>query len=124
MDLFELALEGPGDQGFDIGGGDALVGGGDQAGQVTVEAQYRGLENQTVAVLVAADEYTLFEHPTAAAAVCRQASAKLATEITGIHVLNPKQIECRKLVTNSTGAVRFPAEAVSKRKNGFLQSFM
>ena len=70
-----------------------VIGGGDQAGQVSVEAQYRGLENQTVAVLVAADEYTLFEHPTAAAAVCRQASSKLATEITGVHVLNPKQIE-------------------------------
>jgi len=70
-----------------------VIGDGDPAGQVNVEAQYRGLENQTVAVLVAADEYTLFEHPTAPAAVCRQVSSKLATEITGVHVLNPKQID-------------------------------
>lgn len=70
-----------------------VIGGGDQAGQVNVEAQYRGLENQTVAVLVSADEYALFEHPTAAAAVCRQASSQLATEINGVHVLNPQQID-------------------------------
>ena len=70
-----------------------VIGGGDNANQVNIEAQYRGLENQTVAVLVTADEYTLFEHPTAPAAVCRQTSSKLATEITGVRVLNPKQID-------------------------------
>ena len=70
-----------------------VVGGGEKSRQVTVEAQYRGLENQKIAVLVAADEYTLFEDPTAPTAVCRQVSALLATEIKGVQVLNPQQID-------------------------------
>ncbi len=69
----------------------AHVIGGDSAKKVTVMPAYNGLDNQSVAVLVAADEYTLFEYPGVAEAVCREVSAQLVGNIPGVRVLNPQQ---------------------------------
>ncbi len=70
-----------------------VVAGGDEANTVTVPAEYEGLTNQTTAVLVAADEYTLYEYPAATSAICQQISARLAVSIPGIQVADPKQIQ-------------------------------
>jgi len=80
-------------------GGCSLIGfaahviAGKHAGRtVTVSAQYNGLDRQSVAVLVSADEYTYFEHPDATAAVCRRTSALLASSILDVRVIDPDQI--------------------------------
>lgn len=56
------------------------------------DAQYRGLEGKTVAVLVAADEYTLFAHPDAPSALSRAVSRQIAADIKGVTLMNPKEI--------------------------------
>lgn len=56
------------------------------------KAQYLGLEGKTVAVLVAADEYTLFAHPDAPAAVSRAVSRQVAADIKGVTLMNPKDL--------------------------------
>lgn len=55
-------------------------------------AQYRGLEGKTIAVLVATDEYTLYEHPDAPAAVGRAVSRQIAADIKGVTMMDPKQL--------------------------------
>lgn len=57
-----------------------------------VKAQYLGLENKTVAVIVAADDFTLFRYPNAAFMICRATSARISDEIPGTRVVDPKQI--------------------------------
>lgn len=66
--------------------------GGGKTKIVTVPAQYHGLENQRVAVLIAADEYLLYEYPQAPLAVSRAMSAKIAGNVTGATVMSPQEI--------------------------------
>ena len=68
-----------------------VIAGGDTQ-KVSVDAEYSGLDHQSVAVLVAADEYTLFEYPDATDDVCRQISTQLASSVPGVKVVNPQQI--------------------------------
>jgi len=69
-----------------------MIAGGD-AKKVAVEAEYHGLNHQSVAVLVSSDEYTLFEYPNANAEVCRQVSVQLASSVPGVGVVDPQQID-------------------------------
>lgn len=59
---------------------------------VDKKAQYLGLEGKTVAVLVAADEYTLFAHPEAPSAVSRAVSRQIAADIKNVTLMNPKDL--------------------------------
>jgi hypothetical protein len=54
-----------------------------------VSAEYAGLVDQTVAVLVSADEQTLFAHPEAPAKVSRAVTARLKDHVTGVQVRDP-----------------------------------
>lgn len=58
-----------------------------------VEASYQGLDGRHVAVMVAADEQILFQHPGAARLISRQLSASLMAGVEGIRLADPKQIE-------------------------------
>ena len=60
--------------------------------KVEVKAEYTGLNQKLVAVIVAADEYTLRDHPGANAIVCRAVSKQLAADIPGIRVIAPPEI--------------------------------
>ena len=66
------------------------VGGGEKT--YSVEAQYRGLDNRSVAVMVSADEVTLFQQPNAPKTVARAITSLLAQHIPGIELTNPAQI--------------------------------
>lgn len=66
------------------------VGGGDK--KVDVKAEYRGLDNRTVAVMVMADETTLFGYPQAPGTVTRAVSSHLAQGVPGVTVMDPNQI--------------------------------
>lgn len=57
-----------------------------------VTAQYRGLDGRSVAVLVAADEYTLYRFPKAPAYTCKVISASLQASVPDVTMMNPKQI--------------------------------
>lgn len=57
-----------------------------------VKGQYAGLPNKTIAVVVAADDYTLFRYANAPFMVCRAVSARISDEITGSRVVDPRQI--------------------------------
>ena len=70
-----------------------VIGGGDASKKVKVSAEYLGLNGKKIAVLVATDEYTLFEHPTAPATVRRSISALLADNLPGVKVVAPSQID-------------------------------
>lgn len=70
----------------------AYVVGGDGERQVHVKAQYRGLENKRFAVLVAADEYTLFTYPGATQAISREMAARIATNVPGSVPMNPQEV--------------------------------
>ncbi len=60
---------------------------------VTVKAAYTGLENQRVAILVDADEYTLFAHPHAQRLVAEAVGRELKNNVPGVSVTDPAQIE-------------------------------
>lgn len=68
----------------------ATMFGGEKAYQV--EAQYAGLRGQTVAVMVAADEYLLFTQPRIREAVGRAVSGELAANVEGVTVANPARV--------------------------------
>lgn len=57
-----------------------------------VKAQYLGLENQRVAVMVAADEYTLFQAPGAPLKVSRAVSSRIAANVPGVTVVPPRDV--------------------------------
>jgi hypothetical protein len=69
-----------------------VIAGGDNGKKVTVQAEYRGLEGQSVAVLVSADEYIYFEHPKVVQTIGREVSARLASTLPGVRVTNPLQL--------------------------------
>lgn len=53
---------------------------------------YRGLENQSIAVMVTADEFTRFTHPQVTDAVGRAVSSSLASNVPGVRVMDPRQM--------------------------------
>ncbi|WP_428389840.1 hypothetical protein [Mucisphaera sp.] len=57
-----------------------------------VDAAYTGLEGRSVAVLVAADDQILFQHPTADRLIGQQVSATLAQAVDNIRIAEPSQI--------------------------------
>jgi hypothetical protein len=57
-----------------------------------VQPEYQGLVGKTVAVMVAADERTLSQFPDAPNMVCQYVTSRLAVEVRGIKVMDPKQI--------------------------------
>ena len=67
-----------------------VVAGGERP--VTVTAAYRGMENKSFAVLVAADEYSLFRHPQAQTNVCRAVSIAVAARVAGTQPMDPVQL--------------------------------
>jgi hypothetical protein len=60
--------------------------------EVKVAAEYKGLTGKRVAVIVAADEQTLYGHPGAPLAITKAVSAQLATALTDVKVANPEQV--------------------------------
>lgn len=70
----------------------AGLAGGRGERKVKVPAAYRGLEGKAVAVLVAADEFTMPDHPGAPYTVSRAVSRTLALAIPGIRLVDPAQL--------------------------------
>jgi len=60
--------------------------------KVHVPADYRGLENQVVAVLVNLNEYAFARHPNAPTDLTWAVSKELREGVPGIHVINPDDI--------------------------------
>ena len=60
--------------------------------KIQVEAQYRGLDGKSVAVMVAANDHVLFRHPTATLDVCRAVTARLVKEMNTVTVVDPQQV--------------------------------
>jgi len=60
--------------------------------KVDVDAVYRGLDNQTIAVVVYADGQLLFSNPEADANVCRVVSGRIAAKVPGARVVNPEDM--------------------------------
>ena len=67
------------------------VAGGD-APPITVKAEYFGLENESVAVLVAADTAILYEHPLVQLEVATFVSQRIADNVEGATVVDPRQV--------------------------------
>ena len=57
--------------------------------KIEVLAEYDGLRNETVAVLVDTDMMVMYEYPTAVANICVNLSRRLAQNVEGIGVLDP-----------------------------------
>ncbi|MFW5681426.1 MAG: hypothetical protein ACOC1G_00325 [Phycisphaeraceae bacterium] len=57
-----------------------------------VQAQYRGLEGKTAAVLVSADEYLLFTQPQVPQMLIQAVSRELAAHVDNIRVVNPRRV--------------------------------
>ena len=55
-----------------------------------IQPEYQGLIGKSVAVMVAADDRTVY--PNAQARICQYVTSKLAIEVPGIRVTDPKQI--------------------------------
>lgn len=77
-------------------GGCQVFGLGAQAfggGSQTVAAEYNGLAGRTVAVLVAADEGTLYANPQIAADLGRIVSSSIASNVDAATLMDPQQVE-------------------------------
>src|SRR5690349_6079858 len=57
-----------------------------------VEPEYPGLIGRSVAVMVAADERTLFEYPRAPERICTYLANELEAEVRGIKLTSPTRI--------------------------------
>jgi hypothetical protein len=91
--------------GCNVLGWGAQVFDGDAEGMVNVTAEYRGLDNQTVAVLVDADPGTLFQFPTAQLEVCAAVSQQIAGNVPGAKTIDPRQVadfQLRNIYWNTT----------------------
>lgn len=66
--------------------------GSDEPPPVLVKAEYTGLDNQIVAVLVDADLATLYAHPAAQLEVCTAVTNRIAANVPGVSVIDPRQI--------------------------------
>ena len=60
--------------------------------KIRIHAAYLDLQDKTVAVMVFANEYTLFQHPNAPRLVCLQISRRIAEHVPGVTMMNPKQV--------------------------------
>ncbi|MCC6681513.1 MAG: hypothetical protein IT445_11485 [Phycisphaeraceae bacterium] len=60
--------------------------------KINVDARYLGLDNQSVAVLVSADQYILAQYPNVDLAVCSAVTRKIASNVPGVTVTNPTQV--------------------------------
>src|SRR5690606_38127145 len=58
---------------------------------VDVQAQYRGLDGQSVAILVTAHDRILAQHPQAPALVGRMVSGAIATHVPNVTVTDPER---------------------------------
>lgn len=83
-----LGLNGCAAAGF----GAYLFGGADADQPTEVKGEYFGLANKTTAVIVAADEYTYYEYPSAPLAVSRAVSQKLQAAVPGIKLVEPQKV--------------------------------
>ena len=57
--------------------------------KIEVLAEYEGLRNETVAVVVQADHLTLYEYPQVVANICANVSRRIQQNVEGSKVLNP-----------------------------------
>lgn len=73
-----------------IGYGAHVIGGGNTT--ENVEAEYRGLVDQRVAVLVSASDHTMFHHPRAIEELCTILTSRLTNDIEGLRPTSPQQI--------------------------------
>jgi hypothetical protein len=60
--------------------------------QIEVLAEYDGLRNRSVAVVVQSDPSMLYEHPTVGANVTANLSSRIATNVEGAQVLDPRVV--------------------------------
>jgi len=67
------------------------AGGGEKT--VHVEARYTQLDGRSVAVLVAANEYILYQHPDAALVVSRAVSARIADNLPNVSIMTPTKVK-------------------------------
>ncbi|MGA1400617.1 MAG: hypothetical protein ACO38P_09530, partial [Phycisphaerales bacterium] len=58
--------------------------------QIEVLAEYDGLRNRSVAVVVQSDPSMLYEYPTVGANVTANLSSRIATSVEGSQVLDPR----------------------------------
>lgn len=88
-----------------IGGwvADSLAGG---ERRVKVEADYEGLADQRVAVLVAADQHTLFYTPRARERIVREVSAGIAEHVPGATLTDPAEVAEFKRQNDHWAALR------------------
>jgi len=82
----------PGLSGCNMIGFAASVVTGDGTQTQRFKAEYRGLENKSVAVIVAADEYMLYENPGSQLAISRAVSKQMAVDMPGIKLANPQDV--------------------------------
>ncbi len=78
--------------GCNIIGWGAQAFGPDPHAVVDVEAEYFGLENQSVAVLVDADLATLYRFPTAQLETCAAITQQIAAHVPGVSTVDPRQV--------------------------------
>ena len=65
---------------------------GDDDGKVEVVSEYQGLKGKKVAVLVSADERTLYWHPKAPLNTCTAISSALSQSVAGIELVRPSEV--------------------------------
>lgn len=88
--VFILALASLAVSGCNVVGYVSHVVAGDRT--VTYKAEYPGLQNKSVAVVVALSEVAAHRQPELALQVSRAISAKLAQNVPGIQITNPQQV--------------------------------
>lgn len=59
---------------------------------VTVPARYTGLDDQSVAVMIAGDEYMLYRYPRAQIMLATNISGRLVEHVPGVTVVNPQTV--------------------------------
>jgi len=79
--LLALCLIGPGCETWE-----------EKAKMVDVQAEYLGLDDQRVAVMVAADSHMLYQYPDAPLNVCKAVTSRLTKNIPGITTTIPDEI--------------------------------
>lgn len=75
-----------------IGYGAHVVAGDPKEKKVWHDAEYEGLDNTTVAVMVSADDQVLYQFPNAPLDTARAVSARLTADVTGVSVTDPAQV--------------------------------
>jgi hypothetical protein len=68
------------------------VGGDDKTKNVKVDAEYPKLAGKSVAVIVAADEDTLYQNPAAQLQIGRAVSRQIAADIKTVRIADPNQV--------------------------------